>query len=294
MERLDGKIGFDDAPGGGTIFHVELPAWDGKADWDTDTEAATGAARILLCEDDRGTAIVMRERFRLAGYATDFAYTARAAIDRAMAVQYSAFLVDLHLPDGDGVDLMIDLRTRPRYHKTPIIVISGDPDRGRNDTRSSKLNVLGWLSKPVDFEHLIGMIRTSILSDPGKRPRVLHVDDDHLTLAAVTDVLNAAVDVVSTDSLEVARHELAANSVDLAILDIALGSVSGLDLLPSLHDRNGERIPVIVFSANVEGRTCDGQIQATLAKSSTSLENLLAAVRDRLALSPAITTKEVA
>ena len=292
VERLDGEIGFDDAPGGGTIFHVELPVWDGGADWDTD--AVTGAARILLCEDDRGAAIVMRERLRLAGYAADFAYTANAAIDRATASDYAAFLVDLQLPDGDGLDLMIRLRGQRRYRSTPIIVISGDPNRGRDDSRSPKLNVLGWLSKPVDFEHLIGVVRTAILSDPGRRPRILHVDDDHQTLAAVTDVLNAMADVVSADSLKVARRELAANSVDLAVLDISLGSESGLDLLPSLLDRSGDAIPVIVFSVNVDGQTRDGQIQATLAKSGTSLENLLATCVTvwRSRLSPV--TKEVA
>jgi PAS domain S-box-containing protein len=292
VERLDGEIGFDDALGGGTIFHVELPVCDGGADWDTGTDAVTGVARILLCEDDRGAAIVMRERLRLAGYAADFAYTENAAIDRATASDYAAFLVDLKLPDGDGVDFMIRLRAQRRYRSTPIIVISGDPNRGRDDIRSPKLNVLGWLSKPVDFEHVIEVVRTAILSDPVGRPRILHVDDDHQTLAAVTDELKAMADVVSADSLEVARRELAANSIDLAVLDISLGSESGLDLLPSLLDRSGDAIPVIVFSANVDGQTCDEQIQATLAKSGTSLENLLTTVRD--ALAPITPTKEVA
>jgi DNA-binding response OmpR family regulator len=100
--------------------------------------------------------------------------------------------------------------------------------------------------------------------------------------------------VVSADSLKVARRELAANSVDLAVLDISLGSESGLDLLPSLLDRSGDAIPVIVFSVNVDGQTRDGQIQATLAKSGTSLENLLATCVTvwRSRLSPV--TKEVA
>jgi PAS domain S-box-containing protein len=294
VERLDGKMSFDDAPGGGTIFHVELPAWDGRPEWDTDTGAVTGAARILLCEDDRPAAIVLRERLRLAGYATDFAHTANVAIDRATAVDYAAFLVDLQLPDGDGIDLMIRLRRQSRYRSTPIVVISGHPARGRDDNRSSGLNVLDWLSKPIDFEHLIGVIRTSILADPGRRPRILHVDDDHQILAAVTDILKATADVVSADSLTVARRELATNLIDLAVLDISVGSESGLDLLPSLHDRGGDLIPVIVFSANVEGQACDEQVKATLAKSSTSLENLLATVRDRLSLVPPTPTKEVA
>jgi PAS domain S-box-containing protein len=292
VERLDGEIGFDDAFGGGTIFYVELPECDGGADWDTGTDAVTGVARILLCEDDRGAAIVMRERLRLAGYAADFAYTENAAIDRATVSDYAAFLVDLKLPDGDGVDLIIRLRAQRRYRSTPIIVISGDPNRGRDDIRSPKLNVLGWLSKPVDFDHVVGVVRTAILSDPGGRSRILHVDDDHQTLVAVTDELNAMADVVSADSLEVARSRLATNSIDLAVRDISLGSESVLDLLPSLHDRRGDAIPVIVFSANVDGQICDEQIQATLAKSGTLLENPLTSVRD--ALAPITPTKEVA
>jgi DNA-binding response OmpR family regulator len=110
----------------------------------------------------------------------------------------------------------------------------------------------------------------------------------------VTDILKATADVVSADSLTVARRELATNLIDLAVLDISVGSESGLDLLPSLHDRGGDLIPVIVFSANVEGQACDEQVKATLAKSSTSLENLLATVRDRLALVSPTPTKEVA
>jgi PAS domain S-box-containing protein len=287
VERLGGEMSFDDAPGGGTIFYFELPNWGGKADWEMDLEARPGTPRLLVCEDDRETAIVMRERLRLAGYAADFAHTAAAAIDRATTIDYMAFLVDLQLPDSDGVDLMIRLRTQERYRDTPIIVISGEPDSGRHDIRSSKLNVLGWLSKPVDFEYLVGFIQTSILPDPRRRPRVLHVDDDHETLAAVTNVLSSTADVISADSLKVARRALTADPIDLAVLDVSLGEESGLDLLPSLRDRSGDAIPVVVFSANLEGLACDGQIQAALAKSSkTSLGNLVATVRNRLALAP--------
>jgi PAS domain S-box-containing protein len=162
VERLGGEVGFADAPGGGTIFNVTLPAWDAVAGRDIDPEGQPGAPRILLCEDDRDTALVMRERLRQAGFAADFAYTAEAAIARAAATGYAAILVDLQLPDGDGIDVILHLRAQPRYHETPIIVVSVDPSRGLDDVRSSSLNVLGWLSKPVDFEHLVQVLKTSI------------------------------------------------------------------------------------------------------------------------------------
>jgi PAS domain S-box-containing protein len=179
VERLDGEVGFDDAPGGGTIFHVKLPAWDSAASREIDFGAEPGAARILLCEDDRDTAIVIRERLRQAGFAADFAYTAAAALVRADGTGYAAILVDLQLPDGDGISLILRLRAQAQYHDTPIIVVSVDPSQGRDDVRSSRLNVLGWLGKPVDFDHLVQVLRESIASEENKPPRILHVDVDH-------------------------------------------------------------------------------------------------------------------
>lgn len=291
--RLGGDLGFDDAPGGGTIFYVELPGWDSTSDWETDIDAQAGAARILLCEDDRDSAMALRERLRQSGFAVDFAYTAGAAVERAAVTEHAAFLVDLHLPDDDGISLIVRLRNLSQHRETPIIVISGTPDEGRDDVRSDDLNVVGWLCKPVDLAHLLGIVRTSIPMN--RRPRVLHVDSDPETLAIVTDVLRRTADVVSADSLFGARIALAAVPIDLAVLDTSVGAESGLDLLPSLRTDRGDAIPVIVFSDNVAGLTCDEQIQAALVKSDTSLESLVATVRDHLPLVPDdIVAEEVA
>ena len=159
VDRLSGEVGFADAPGGGTIFHVELPCWDHVASLAIDREAKPDAARLLLCEDDLDTALTLREQLRQAGFATDFAYSAGDALTRAVATRYHAILVDIHLPDGDGVSLIVRLRALPQYRDTSIIVVSGDPSRGRDDLRSSKLNVLDWLNKPVDLDRLVTAAR---------------------------------------------------------------------------------------------------------------------------------------
>jgi DNA-binding NtrC family response regulator len=110
----------------------------------------------------------------------------------------------------------------------------------------------------------------------------------------VTKVLRTTADVVSVDSLKSARLALAAGTVDLAVLDVSLGTESGLDLLPSLRNCLGEAIPVIIFSANVACLACDGQIRATLAKSDNSLEVLAETVRRRLGLASVGAAEEVA
>jgi PAS domain S-box-containing protein len=164
VEGLGGKVTFDNHPGGGALFSVILPAWDATAGRDTDAGAQPDAVRILLCEDDREAAAAMRKRLRPAGFATDFAFTTSAAIVSADATDYAAILVDLQLPDGDGISLILHLRSKESYRNTPIVVVSSDPHRGLNDMRSSKLEVLGWLNKPVDFEHLVRVLNGSIRS----------------------------------------------------------------------------------------------------------------------------------
>jgi PAS domain S-box-containing protein len=294
VERLGGTIGFDDAPGGGAIFFVELPVWDGTAGGEIDLYSGAGDKRILFCEDDHEAAATVREQLQQAGFAVDFAHTVAAAMERTDATRYAAVLVDLQLPDGDGVALIVRLRAQANYRDVPIIVIAGDPDQGRSDVRSPKLNVLYWLEKPIAFERLIHLLKTAIAAPTRRRPRILHVDDDEDVLALVNHELRPIADVISADSMESARRTLATDRIDLVVLDISLGEDCGLDLLPDLRGSQGHPIPVIIFSTHCGEMAGNEQVHAALSKMDSSLESLRAAVQDRLALLPASLAKEVA
>ena len=279
VDRLSGEVGFADAPGGGTIFHVELPCWDHVASLAIDRQAKPGAPRLLLCEDDLDTALTLREQLRQAGFATDFAYSAADALVRAVTTLYHAILVDIHLPDGDGVSLIVRLRALPQYHDTPIIVVSGDAGSGRDDPRATKLSVLDWLNKPVDFDRLVRLLAKPVGPEASRRPRILHVDEDN----AVARALSEIGDVVTVNSIEDAQRALKTSDFDLAVLDVALAKGADPDLLPELRDSKGHVIPVVVFSANGANLASDTQVPAALVESHTSMDSLMATVRDRLA-----------
>jgi DNA-binding response OmpR family regulator len=120
----------------------------------------------------------------------------------------------------------------------------------------------------------------------------LHVDDDEDVLDVVAQTLDPIANVVSVNSIADARQAVLLRHFDLVILDIMLGAVSGLDLLPHLRNRQDSPIPVIIFSAyttNVKNRP---QVEANLDKASAaSLDNLVSAVRDRLRLRSARTSE---
>jgi len=281
VDRLSGEVGFADALGGGTIFHVHLPCWDHVASLAIDRDSKPDSVRLLLCEDDLDTALTLREQLRQNGFATDFAYSAGDAFTCAAATQYRAILVDIHLPDGDGISLIVRLRELPQYRDTSIIVISADPNRGREDLRSSKLNVLDWLNKPVDFDRLMRLLLKPVVR-ANRRPRILHVDEDDIVARALNDI----ADVVTVNSIEAAQRALKASDFDLAVLDVALANGASLDLLPELRDSKGNVIPVVVFSAQGASLMDVADEQAALAKSHASIDSLVATVRDRLASRP--------
>jgi PAS domain S-box-containing protein len=284
--RLDGVVDFEDAPGGGTIFHVDLPSWDHVAGREIDLDRDSNAVRVLFCETDIETAIAVRERLRQIGCATDFASTVGDALVCAAARHCAAIVVDMDLPDDDGMNLILRLRQRVQTCDTPIVAISADPTRWRNDPRSSRLNVLDWFAKPLDIDRLVQALNKPIVRDATGRPLILHVDDDPDALRVVAQALVSTADLVSIDSIEGARLAIKAKRFDLAILDLAVGPSSGLELLPDLRDLDDNAIPCIIFSGVGANLACDAQIQAALSKSHTSIDTLLATVCERLARQP--------
>jgi CheY-like chemotaxis protein len=171
------------------------------------------------------------------------------------------------------------LRELPQYRDTPIVVVSADTNPGRDDLRSSKLNVLDWLTKPVDFDRLVRLLAKSVVRNANRRPRILHVDDDNLVARALGEI----ADVVTVNSIEAAQRALKAGDFDLAVLDVELAKAASPDLLPELRDSKGNAIPVVVFSAHGANLADDPREQAALAKSHSSIDSLVATVRDRLA-----------
>jgi PAS domain S-box-containing protein len=284
--RLDGVVDFNDAPGGGTIFHVDLPSWDHIAGQEIDLDLDSNAVRVLFCESHLETAISLRERLRQIGCATDFARTMGDALVCAEATHYAAIVVDLDLPDGHGMNLLLRLRQRVQTRNTPTVAVSADTNRWRNDPRSSRLDILDWFAKPLDIDRLVQALNKPIVRDATGRPLILHVDDDPDALRVVARALVSTADLVSIDSIEGARRAIKAKQFDLAILDLAVGPNSGLELLPDLRDIDNNAIPCVIFTAVGANLACNAQIQAALSKSHTSIDTLLATVHERLARRP--------
>jgi PAS domain S-box-containing protein len=293
VTRLGGTVDFADAPGGGTVFHVDLTGRARVTEREIDRGGKPGAVRILLCADDPNRAIVIREGLAPFGFAVDFAHTPTDAIARAAATPYGALVVDLDLPDGGSAGLIRDLRNlRHERGKTPIIGMTADIRRDHAAPTSSEPD--DWVDKPVDPDRLAQILDQVVPHKANGRARILHVDDDPAVLEVVARALAATADVLSVDSLADARQALAEHHFDLAVLDIELGQASGLDLLAELRGEAGRAIPVIIFSADGATPADQARVQASLNKSRVALASLVTTVHERLTPRPSHATQETA
>jgi len=295
VERLSGTVGFDDAPGGGAIFHVDLPVWDDTVGGAVDL-VAEGAMRrrILFCGKDPATKKALRTRLSRAGLTVDFAHTVQAAIARSSTNRYAALVIALPLDDPDNLELVAQIREQPHHGDTLILVGCDDPEVQGAGARSHAGKAVEWVRRPISVELVTTRLLTVLSSRSRPRPRILHLDGNRDTLAIVARELNPIADVVSADSVERARHLLATDRIDLAIVDIKLGTEAGLDLLPELRSDAGHSIPVVIFSNTYPKLSGGDEVESTLAEMNSSLKFLNSIVRDRLGLLSALPEKEVA
>jgi PAS domain S-box-containing protein len=288
VERLGGKLGFLDAPGGGAIFHIDLPVWD---------DSIGGQSRatqpgILLCEKDPAVRTAVRMRLSSAGLTVDFAHTVQDAILRCGTNRYAAVVIGLPLGEGDAFDTVAEIRKIP-HHGSTLVLVASDASETRNAGVSPRdAKHLKWVKLPIDVECLTSELVAAIPARSRSRPRILHVDDDRDVLADVAHELNTIADVVSADSVEMARQELTTSRIDLVIVDIELGS--GLELLADIRDGSGNVIPVVVFSNANPELPGDGEMRSSAPMAISPLRFLRSAVLDRLGLSSAPPEKEVA
>jgi DNA-binding NtrC family response regulator len=116
---------------------------------------SSAKARILIIDDDKNIGESLATVLRGEGYAVDLAENGQEAIKKSEESFYNLALIDLRLPDMDGVLLLTEIRnTVPKMVK---IIITGYPSLD-NAVEAINRGADGYMSKPYTMENLLSKI----------------------------------------------------------------------------------------------------------------------------------------
>lgn len=279
VERFGGAIDFDRERANGANFFITLPAIKGAAPRVAPASTALPAPHILICEDDPDIAEVLSATLHSAGMKVDTVDTAHVARAAIQEDRFDLVLMDVHLPDANGLDVVGEIRAHESSRTLPVIVMTAGGSDARNSDEVQALKLADWLQKPIGPERVVEAIRAALTTHDNDRFRVLHVEDDPSLTELVRTVLEGPARVVAAHSLAAARALVAEETFDLVILDIALGDGSGLELLPLLQ--TCARPPaVLVYTASEPSPEVVAAVDGVIVKSRHSVAEFIASIGD--------------
>lgn len=166
IEAMQGAIGVESDPGHGSTFWIDLrraeapeqPAWELKAQEEGPVAAAARPCRVLYVEDNPSNVALME---RIVSLREDVslmcAAEGRLALDLARANRPDLVLLDLHLPDMPGIDVLQQLRANQDTCAIPVVIVSADatPEHVQD---ALEAGARSYLTKPLNIPSLISLV----------------------------------------------------------------------------------------------------------------------------------------
>jgi two-component system, NtrC family, sensor kinase len=217
--------------------------------------------RVLVVDDSLTVRMDLRDAFVSAGFDVVPAATlaeARAAFANG---RYAAVVLDVKLPDGDGVDFLREIKASDAA-STRVLLLSTEAEVG-DRVRGLKTGADEFVGKPYDASRLLARVReianasfddadATSASNEAKRPLVLVVEDGATAREAVRAALDeAGYRVETAETGEDGIRLATALRPDAVVLDGALPGIDGEDVLRRLRQDAALRdTPCVMLTAS--------------------------------------------
>ncbi|WP_300009127.1 response regulator [Pseudonocardia sp.] len=131
------------------------------------SETTQAGPTVLVVEDDPLIASFVTRALVASGFAVEWVATAGAGLQRLAAGDVAVAVLDLNLPDMDGLDLLRALRAdHPFGRDLPVVIITARNDPADRDQARS-LGVRTYLRKPFALGELLAAVRVAAGAETG-------------------------------------------------------------------------------------------------------------------------------
>ncbi|GAK57942.1 putative signal transduction histidine kinase [Candidatus Vecturithrix granuli] len=200
---------------------------------------------ILIIEDNADMAQMTMDVTREMGFKVLVALDGRTGLLLAQQFRPAGILLDLVLPDMNGMEILRELKSTRELRHIPVHIVSSK----ERDNTYRYAGAIGYYQKPLndlDIQHAI----ENIMSVSEKYPKqLLIVEDDETQREAITEWLGESneITIIGVSSQEEAIHEIEKGVYDAAIIDLELKDGNGYDICKYIKEHN-MALPVIIYT----------------------------------------------
>ena len=204
--------------------------------------------RILIIEDDQTFAQILSDLAEEKGYVVTKSFTGKDGIKKAKSDKPIGIILDIGLPDMDGIILAKMLSEDETTKNIPIHVISGSEDYNEGaDLEGMPKSIIGFLKKPVDIKSIYKTLAKIESIDTIGTKRILVVgscgDEDFKKFTQLGQIQIHKV-LTGKEAIE----ELNTQIYGCIILDIKLSDTNGVDFMTKLRKELDIHTPIVIYT----------------------------------------------
>ncbi len=277
VELMNGKVEVHSTPGVGSVFKFVLPLGPAQSSetpvdaQPSQTEMDIGLPpRVLVVEDQATSRQVLQQMLLEGGMQVSGVENGQQALNLLRESEssphpFDVALVDIHMPQLDGISMARVLRQDSRYQHLKLILMSASASA--DDVRQAqKIGFQGFLSKPVrkaELRQLVAHVcsgqKDRAQATPHLSGRVLVVEDNVVNQEVIGQMLRKLqLDVHMAGGALQGLRALCEHRFDLVLMDIMMPGMDGIEALRWFREATDERFefitprdtPVVAVTAN--------------------------------------------
>lgn len=276
IENLGGEIQLSSSMGKGVNckFTIKTEASSSIEEKISSLPKPTGKKnKVLVVEDDYATSKLLSNYLNKWGYEPKIVNSANQALETLENESFLAILMDIVLPDANGLEVLKQIRENKNTKQTPVIICSVEAEQ----QKAFLMGAVEYFVKPINYKYLVEVLTSYKLK---KDSNILIVDDDVPTL----NLIKEAVDqsgynaVAEAHSMQV-MDRIENVDLDLAIIDLDMPELNGFDLIKMIKSNEKfSKLPIIIYTGKEnyqeDLKKIDGLFEDLLEKSSSNIEDL--------------------
>ncbi|MFZ5948255.1 MAG: response regulator [Stygiobacter sp.] len=229
--------------------------------------------KVLVIEDDYATSKLLNNYLNKWGYDPLIVSSEHQAFNVIEKEQLLAVILDIELPQVNGLELLKKIHEHPKTKNLPVIVCSVEPEQ----QKAFMMGAVEYFIKPINYNYLVEVLTSYKLR---KNSNVLCVDDDLPTLNLVKQAIEqAGFNPLAFNISAEVMGAIKDKDIDLAIVDLDMPTPNGFELIKLIKsEKKFAKLPIIIYTGKEnykeDLKQIEGLFDDLLEKRSTNIEDL--------------------